>query len=214
MLNGQPVAAIHADLTAQTTNANLFDLTQAQPLSENANRAFQGPEKNGAFDIPGDLARQWLILPNPHGRPNSDVLNPSWNGLDVTRRPRDGWIIDYGTRMIEREAMLYEAPFEHVLKHVKPERDKNRDANRKKYWWRFGRTGEDVRTALKPLTRYIATPHVAKHRVFIWLSISVLPDKMLIVIARSDDTTFGILHSRFHEIWALRLGTSLEDRPR
>jgi hypothetical protein len=26
--------------------------------------------------------------------------------------------------------------------------------------------------------------------------------------------TFGILHSRFHEAWSLRLGTSLEDRPR
>ena len=37
---------------------------------------------------------------------------------------------------------------------------------------------------------------------------------MLIVIARADDTTFGILHSRFHELWSLRLGTSLEDRPR
>ncbi len=33
-------------------------------------------------------------------------------------------------------------------------------------------------------------------------------------IARADDTTFGILHSRFHELWSLRLGTSLEDRPR
>ncbi len=33
-------------------------------------------------------------------------------------------------------------------------------------------------------------------------------------IARADDVTFGILHSRFHEIWSLRLGTSLEDRPR
>ena len=36
----------------------------------------------------------------------------------------------------------------------------------------------------------------------------------MIAIARDDDTTFGILHSRFHEIWSLRLGTSLEDRPR
>ena len=36
----------------------------------------------------------------------------------------------------------------------------------------------------------------------------------MIVIARDDDTTFGILHSRFHEAWSLRLGTSLEDRPR
>ena len=31
-----------------------------------------------------------------------------------------------------------------------------------------------------------------------------MPDKNLIVIARDDDTTFGILHSRFHELWALR----------
>ena len=34
------------------------------------------------------------------------------------------------------------------------------------------------------------------------------------MIARDDDATFGILHSRFHEIWSLRLGTSPEDRPR
>ena len=40
------------------------------------------------------------------------------------------------------------------------------------------------------------------------------PDHQLAVIARDDDTTFGVLHSRFHEEWALRLGTSLEDRPR
>ena len=36
-----------------------------------------------------------------------------------------------------------------------------------------------------------------------------VPDHQLIVIARDDDTTFGILHSRFHETWSLRLGTWL-----
>jgi len=213
-LNGQPVAEIYADLTGRMIGDGGMDLTQARPLRENAGVAFQGPEKNGAFDIPGDLARQWLMLPNPHGRPNSDVLRPRWNGLDLTRRSSDTWIIDFGTNLPEAQAALYEAPFEYVIQHVKPERDANRDANRKKYWWRFGRTGEDVRAALKPLTRYIATPHVAKHRLFVWLPVSVLPDKMLIIIARDDDATFGILHSRFHELWALRLGTSLEDRPR
>jgi type II restriction/modification system DNA methylase subunit YeeA len=34
------------------------------------------------------------------------------------------------------------------------------------------------------------------------------------VVARDDDTAFGVLHSRFHEVWSLRMGTSLEDRPR
>jgi len=50
--------------------------------------------------------------------------------------------------------------------------------------------------------------------VFSWFSNLVLPDSAVVSIARADDTTFGILHSRFHELWSLRMGTSLEDRPR
>lgn len=42
----------------------------------------------------------------------------------------------------------------------------------------------------------------------------MLPDHALIVFARSDDTTFGILQSRLHVLWSLRLGTALDDRPR
>jgi hypothetical protein len=71
-----------------------------------------------------------------------------------------------------------------------------------------------MRTAFNGLPRYIATIAHAKHRYFVWLDAIVCPDQALIVIARADDTTFGILHSRFHELWSLRLGTSLEDRPR
>ena len=55
---------------------------------------------------------------------------------------------------------------------------------------------------------------MAKYRLFVWLDARVCPDSATIAIARDDDTTFGILHSRFHEIWSLRRGTSLEDRPR
>ena len=47
-----------------------------------------------------------------------------------------------------------------------------------------------------------------------WLDVRVCPDCQLVVIARDDYTTLGILHSRFHELWSLRLGTSLETRPR
>jgi hypothetical protein len=42
----------------------------------------------------------------------------------------------------------------------------------------------------------------------------VVPDHQLVAIAREDDYFFGVLHSRAHEQWALRTGTSLEDRPR
>ena len=49
---------------------------------------------------------------------------------------------------------------------------------------------------------------VAKHRLFAWRDTTHLSQTIkLIVIAREDDTTFGILHSRFHELWSLRLGS-------
>jgi hypothetical protein len=62
--------------------------------------------------------------------------------------------------------------------------------------------------------RFIATPEVAKHRVFVWCSSQVLPDKNLQCTPRADDTTFGLLQCRLHELWSLRMGSSLEDRPR
>ena len=58
--------------------------------------------------------------------------------------------------------------------------------------------------ALNGLSRYIATPTVAKHRLFVWCDVRVCPDTRAVVIARDDDTVFGILHSRFHEVWSLK----------
>ncbi len=77
-----------------------------------------------------------------------------------------------------------------------------------------GETGAGWRKATENISRYIATSQVSKHRFLVWQSKKVWPHQTVISIARSDDATFGILHSRFHELWSLRLGTSLEDRPR
>jgi type II restriction/modification system DNA methylase subunit YeeA len=68
--------------------------------------------------------------------------------------------------------------------------------------------------AIRSLKRFLVTPETSKHRIFAWCPSGVVPDKNLVVIAKDDDTAFGIVQSRFHAAWALRLGTSLEDRPR
>ena len=47
----------------------------------------------------------------------------------------------------------------------------------------------------------------------IYLPECTLPDSATVAIARDDDFTFGVLHSKLHEVWALQMGTSLEDRP-
>ena len=208
-LNGTPVRRINADLTTST------DLTTAKKLRRNRGRAFVGGMKKGSFDVPGELAQKWLRMPtNPNGRPNADVLKPWKNGMDVTRRPAGKWIIDFGATMNEAEAALYEQPFRHVREHVKPVRAKNQVRALRERWWRHARWVPAMVNAIKGMTRFIATTRVAKHRLFVWMDSRICPDGQLVVIARNDDTTFGILHSRFHETWSLRLGTSLEDRPR
>ena len=57
--------------------------------------------------------------------------------------------------------------------------------------------------------RYICTPMTSKHRVFVWLPVSILPSNATVAIAREDDYAFGVLHSKAHELWSLRMGTWL-----
>ena len=204
-LNGSATDRINADLTSENT-----DLTRTQPLTRNEGVAFQGDIKYGPFDIPGDLAREWLLLPaNPNGQPNSDVLKPWINGMDLTRRLAGNWIIDFGDSMNEGGATLYEKPFAYIQKHVWPVRQKSQVKGIQDFWWRHWRPRPAMWQALRGLSRYIATPRVAKHRLFVWCDARICPDSAVIAIARDDDTTFGILHSRFHEAWSLRLGTWL-----
>ena len=209
-LDGENAPRINADLTGASV-----DLTQAVRLPQNAGVAFMGDTKGGPFDISGDQAREWLQLPaNPNGRTNADVLKPWVNGMDLTRRPSGKWIVDYGWNMSEQETALYEAPYQWIRERVYPMRQRNRRAAYRLNWWRHVEPRPGMWQELDGLSRCIVTPMVAKHRLFVWLDTRVCPDHQLIVITRDDSTTFGILHSRFHQLWSLRLGTSLTDRPR
>jgi len=78
----------------------------------------------------------------------------------------------------------------------------------------FGENNPDFRRALERLPRYIATPETAKHRLFVFLDESVLPDNMLINIASADAWIIAALSSRTHLVWATERGATLEDRPR
>lgn len=206
-LDGASAITINADLTAS------HDLTTAQRPQENLGICFQGPVVVGPFDIEPDKAHQMLKQPNPHRRPNSEVVFPMMNGFDITHRERGWYIIDFGSRSLD-EAALYESPFEYVKKHVKPLRDKNRDKQRRENWWKHGRSGIEMKTALKGRTRFIGTPLVSKYRVFVWHDAHTIVNQTVNVIARDDDYFFGVLHSHVHELWALRMGTALTDRPR
>jgi hypothetical protein len=203
-LNGHGVAEINANLTSG------LDFTEVYRLRENLGIAFQGPVKVGPFDISEAVARQMLARPNPDGRPNADVVRPWMNARDVTARPRNKWIIDFGGMPIG-EAALYEMPFEYVRENVAPTRRGNRDRQRRENWWRLGRSGGDLRQAAQGLERFICTPRTSKHRLFVWLRSDTLPDTRLVVLVRDDDYFFGVLSSRLHKVWALATGSQLRE---
>jgi len=205
-LDSRLVNVINADLTSSV------DLTKARVLKENSGLSFIGTQKTGPFDLTTQQARQMLkATGNPNGRPNSDVIKPWINATDVTRRPRGMCIIDFGVDMPLEEAAQYEAPLEHVRKHVKPKRDHVRRKGHREKWWLFGETRPGMRRTIEKLSRYIATPRVSKHRLFEWIGKDTVPGSALVVFARDDDYFFGILHSRVHELWARRTGTQLRE---
>ncbi|HRH86830.1 MAG TPA: hypothetical protein PLO41_08275 [Rubrivivax sp.] len=210
-INGLPIqGGIGADLSAAEAAP---DSRRPGALAENERSCFFGYALAGPFALDGPTARTWLRLPNPNGRTNADVLAPIWNGADVTRRSADRWVVDFGPERDEASSALYEAPFAHVLAVVKPARVGNREAIRAEAWWRFGRPRPELRNARGSLPRVAVTSETAKHRVFVWLAQGVAPEHKLVVVPRSDDVTLGLLSCRQHVAWALRFGSTLEDRP-
>ncbi len=208
LLDGQPVSRINADLTASA------DITTAAALKENTGICFMGASPKAPFDIDETTAKRMLaVTSNPNGRPNSDVVRPVASGIDLVGTNRRNWTIDFAIMPMEQAAQ-YEAPFEYARQNVYPIRSQNRRASYAAKWWQYAEARPGMRKALSGKPRFVATPEVSKHRVFVWVSPEVLCNQQVLVFARDDDYFFGILHSRIHEVWALELGTALEDRPR
>lgn len=138
------------------------------------------------------------------------------NGRDLAARARGVKVIDlYGLSEADVRDR-YPAVYQHLWNAVKPQRDgqasKSKTADAKKYaeeWWLFGKTRPEIRKALRTLPRYIATIETAKHRVFQFLPITILPDNMLVCIASDDAYTLGVLSSRISVLWALSSGGRL-----
>ena len=211
-LDGHIVITINPDLTSTA------DLSSASRLKENVGVTFIGYMAKGPFTVSDDCARKWLDEPlNPNGRSNRDVIKPTANGQDIADRPSNRWVIDFGLPvgrakripgefyLTEAECSLYIGPFEFIKKTVYPLRVGHREKVQSDRPWLLARPAEDMRKAIAGLSRYLATPRVAKHRLFSWMDPATLPEGQLVVFASDNDALFGLLHSRVHDLWALAM---------
>jgi hypothetical protein len=139
------------------------------------------------------------------------VIKPYVNGRDLLHRPKPKSLIDFSFLSESEARSTNPAAFQHVVLHVKPERDENQRDQIRRLWWRFGWERPVLRGALKSLRRFIATTETAKHRTFQFIRNDVLPDRMVICIALDDAFFLGVLSSRVHVTWTLAAGGTLEN---
>ena len=96
--------------------------------------------------------------------------------------------------------------FRSVMDTVKPERDLNNRETYSRNWWIFGEPRRELRPALDNLSRYIATPRTAKHRLFQFVPVGSISESKLVVIAVDDPWHLAVLSSRLHEHFSLAAG--------
>ena len=192
---------INADLTTGS------DVSGAVPLKANEFLSNRGVCLFGSGFILTRGEAEQIGLGKTRGL--EDHVREYRNGRDLAARSRDSLVIDlFGLTEIDvREK--FSALYQWILERVKPERDQNRDASIRKNWWIHGRPRPELRDALAGLCRYVATVETSKHRFFVFLDKSILPDNMLVNITLNDAFFFGVLCSRLHMCWALKAGGRL-----
>jgi hypothetical protein len=131
------------------------------------------------------------------------------NGRDLADKPRNVMVIDLFGMTPDEVRSKFPELYQHVLIHVKPERDQNKDKQIRENWWLHGRSRGELRDYLVGLPRYIATVETSKHRIFSFLDQEILPDNKLVAIAIDDAFTLGVLSSSIHVKWSLASGSWL-----
>ncbi len=198
------VDCIHANLAAGA------DTTSTIPLKANQGLSSFGMMLAGRGFVLTENEYQQLLCGSRNGR----VLKRLVNARDIVQKDRGLYVIDFFGLTVDEAAERHPEPYQHLLDHVKPERDNNRRKALKVNWWLFGEKRPGLRKALSGLRRYIAIPETSKHMPFVIVDAGVLIEHGAIGFAIEDASFFGILSSRYHHVWSLSVGATLEDRPR
>ena len=187
------------------------DVTTADSLISNLGLSCPGVKLHGSgFIVTADEA-ECLGIGQIRGLENH--IRSYRNGRDLTQRPRGVFVIDLYGLTADDACRRFPAVYQHVYNHVKPNRDgkgHTKDgAGYAEKWWLFGKVRESLRESLAGLPRFIATVETSKHRFFVFLDRSILPDNKLISIALKDAYYLGVLSSSVHVMFALDSGSRL-----
>jgi len=195
------IAPIGADLKIGA------DLQSTRALESNGKIAELGMALHGSGFV---LTPQQAHELRKHG---SEVIVPFVSGADLMQERRERYLIDFSFMTVNQAESANPDALQHLMNHVKPERDQNRRPVLRNNWWKFGWERPVIRKAMLGIVRYIGTSETSKHRVFQFIEKPLLPEHKIVTICLDDALHLGTLSCSLHTIWALSVGARLEDRP-
>lgn len=186
-LNGKTVSIIPANLSQST------DITNTSSLQENSQVGFIGVSMHGPFDMEETKGLEMLLEGgNPNLKPNSDAVRPVLNAFEITKRAERRWLVSFPPEIKVEDAAGYAAPMKFIRENVQPVREQNHRKAYRDRWWIPGEARPAMQQALKTLPRFLATPRVSKHRIFVWITPESLPSDATVAFAKADDFFTGV----------------------
>lgn len=188
----------------QTINSRLRpkpERSDPKPLQANASAAYVGSYLLGDFTVTPEQ-RDALVGKN---RKNAERIFPYLGGEEVNTTPTQSferYVISFGQMDLE-EAERWPDLIRIVRETVKPDRDRDKRAARRKYWWRFAEVAPALYAAIAPLERCLVIPqqYPTCVRAAFQPTDRVLSQK-LIVIPSNAMSSFAVIQSRLHDSWA------------
>ncbi|QDY79486.1 DNA methyltransferase [Streptomyces qinzhouensis] len=204
MLDGKPVRGIASTLDEASRIQG-----GAGQLIGNSKICYEGVKLAGTgFILTKDEANEMIRMDDR----NRDVVFPYLAGEDLNGKPdlsSERWVIDFRERS-EEEARSYLVPFAHVLKHVRPDREKRNDPTGRKFWWRFLRSRPALFEAISELDRIIIITRHSKSVMPARVATGQVPSEATVIFASNDAAMLAWLSSAQHYWWATTWASTMK----
>ena len=217
-LDGKPAPCISAFLFPDDRDRD------PKRLTENAGKSFQGSIVLGMGFTFDDQTKkpaanrisemQALIKKNPR---NQERIFAYLGGKELNTHPTHAhhrYVIDFGD-MSEADAQSkYPDLMKIVREKVKPERDVVRDDGARTKWWQFIRGRPELYAAIAGKSSVLGLSRVSSILLVASLPTDIVYADSVVVLTDASAPALACVQSRVHEVWALFLASTLEDRLR
>ncbi len=207
MLDGKHVSHI------STHFDDIVDLAPPIEIHQNKERLYTGIYYHGdGFLLEEKEACEYIGKNSSLKR----VIWPAINGDELNSDPYQKpsrWIINFYDWPLH-EAQKYEIAFDHVVKYVKPEREKSGDQHGRDKWWQFLRPRMELINKVAGQKMCFVTAQTSKHFAFSAIPASWIVLQTAYVFVSENWGEFAVLQSGIHYVWVCKYSGSLETRQR